>query len=57
MRPLSHDLRHQIIAARERGDDTGEICRRFGASRKSVESFWKQHRLVNNRRPELHEAS
>jgi len=36
MRPLSHDLRQRIIAARERGAGTGEVCRRFGVSRKSV---------------------
>ena len=41
MRPLSQDLRQRIIAARERGEGTGEVCRRFGVSRKSVERFWK----------------
>lgn len=46
MRPLSQDLRLRIIAARERGEGTGEVCRRFGVSRKSVERFWKQHRLT-----------
>ena len=46
MRPLSQDLRQRIIAARERGAGTGEVCRRFGVSRKSVERFWKQHRLT-----------
>jgi transposase len=44
MRPLSQDLRLRIIAARERGEGTGEVCRRFGVSRKSVERFWNQHR-------------
>jgi transposase len=43
MRPLSQDLRQRIIAARERGAGTGEVCKRFGVSRKSVERFWKQH--------------
>ena len=43
MRPLSQDLRQRIIAARERGQGTGEVCQRFGVSRKSVERFWKQH--------------
>jgi len=43
MRPLSQDLRQRIIAARERGEGTGEVCQRFGVSRKSVERFWKQH--------------
>ncbi len=42
MRPLSQDLRQRIIAARERGAGTGEVCRRFGVSRRSVERFWKQ---------------
>jgi transposase len=46
MRPLSHDLRQRIIAARERGAGTGEVCRRFGVSRKSVERFWKEHCLT-----------
>jgi transposase len=43
MRPLSQDLRQRIVAARERGEGTGEVCWRFGVSRKSVERFWKQH--------------
>jgi transposase len=43
MRPLSQDLRQRIIVARERGAGTGEVCQRFGVSRKSVERFWKQH--------------
>ncbi len=51
MRPLSQDLRHRIIAARERGEGTGEVCKRFGVSRKSVERFWKQHRLTGACRP------
>ena len=51
MRPLSQDLRARIIAARERGAGTGEVCRRFGVSRKSVERFWKQHRQTGECRP------
>ena len=43
MRPLSQDLRQRIIAARERGEGTGEVCKRFGVSRRSVERFWKQY--------------
>jgi transposase len=43
MRPLSQDLRQRIIAARARGQGTGEVCQRFGVSRKSVERFWRQH--------------
>src|ERR1700744_219282 len=43
MCPLSQDLRKRIIAARERGDGTGEVCQRFGVSRRSVERFWKAH--------------
>jgi transposase len=44
MRPLSQDLRQRIIAAKERGAGTGEVCKRFGVSRKSVERFWNEHR-------------
>ena len=43
MRPLSQDLRQRIIAAREDGAGTGEVCQRFGVSRKSVERFWKEY--------------
>ena len=43
MRPLSPDLRQRIVAARERGEGPGEVCKRFGVSRRSVERFWKQH--------------
>ena len=42
MRPLSQDLRRRIIAARENGEGTGEVSKRFGVSRKSVERFWKE---------------
>ena len=48
MRPLSQDLRQRIVAARQRGTGTGEVCRRFAVSRKSVERFWKQPRLTGN---------
>lgn len=51
MRPLSQDLRQRIIAARKRGEGTGEVCRRFGVSRKSVERFWKQHCLTGACQP------
>ena len=51
MRPLSQDLRQRIVAARERGEGTGEVGRRFGVSRKSVERFWKQHCLTGRCRP------
>src|SRR5208283_1784448 len=51
MRPLSQDLRQRIIAARERGAGTGDVCRRFGVSRKSVERFWKQQQLTGACRP------
>jgi transposase len=51
MRPLSQDLRLRIIAAREGGQGTGEVCRRFGVSRRSVERFWKQHCLTGGCQP------
>jgi transposase len=51
MRPLSEDLRLRIIAAREQGAGTGEVCQRFGVSRKSVERFWKQHGRSGHCRP------
>jgi len=44
MRPLSQDIRQRIIKAREDGAGTGEVCRRFSVSRKSVERFWNEHR-------------
>jgi transposase len=46
MRPLSQDLRQRIVAARERGEGTGEVCKHFGVSRKSVERFWNEQRLT-----------
>jgi transposase len=51
MRPLSEDLRRRIIGAREKGAGTGEVCQRFGVSRKSVERFWKQYGLSGHCRP------
>jgi transposase len=51
MRPLSEDLRRRIVAAREKGAGTGEVCQRFGVSRSSVERFWKQHGLTGHCRP------
>lgn len=51
MRPLSQDLRQRIIAARERGEGTGEVCKRFGVSRKSVERFWREHCRTGQCRP------
>jgi transposase len=51
MRPLSQDLRQRIIAARERGEGTGEVCQRFGVSRKSVERFWSEHCRTGQCRP------
>jgi transposase len=44
MKPLSEDLRQRIVRAREQGEGTGEVCRRFGVSRRSVERFWNQYR-------------
>src|ERR1041384_8044556 len=51
MRPLSEDLRQRIIDARAKGEGTGEVCQRFGVSRKSVERFWNQHRTSGHCRP------
>jgi len=51
MRPLSEDLRRRIIAAREEGEATGEVCQRFRVSRKSVQRFWKQYALSGHCRP------
>ena len=51
MRPLSQDLRQRIIAARERGEGTGEVCKRFGVSRKSVERFWNEYRRTGACQP------
>ena len=51
MRALSQDLRQRIIAARGHGEGTGEVCQRFGVSRKSVERFWKEHSLTGQCQP------
>jgi transposase len=51
MRPLSEDLRQRIIRAREKGEGVGEVCRRFGVSRSSVERFWKEHVKTGQCRP------
>ena len=51
MRPLSQDLRQRIIGAREKGEGTGEVCQRFGVSRRSVERFWNQHQSTGQCRP------
>jgi transposase len=48
---LSEDLRQRIIKARAEGAGTGEVCRRFGVSRKSVERFWNQHQSRGHCRP------
>ena len=39
MRPLSQDLRQRIIAARERGEGTGEVCRRLASVAKAWSVF------------------
>lgn len=51
MRPLSEDLRRRIVAAREAGAGTGEVCQRFSVSRSSVERFWNQYRLRGHCQP------
>jgi transposase len=51
MRPLSEDLRTRIIAARQKGESTGEVCVRFGVSRKSVQRFWKEYVLTGKCQP------
>lgn len=51
MRPLSRDLRQRIIRARQAGQGTGEVCKRYGVSRKSVERFWKEHCLTGSCQP------
>ena len=51
MRPLSEDLRRRIVAAREDGAGTGEVCQRFSVSRSSVERFWNQQRRNGHLRP------
>ncbi len=51
MKPLSEDLRRRIIQARQQGASTGEVCQRFGVSRKSVQRFWRQHQRTGHCRP------
>jgi transposase len=51
MKPLSEDLRQRIVEAREKGEGTGEVCRRFRVSRSSVERFWNQYRRRGHCRP------
>lgn len=51
MRPLSQDLRLRIVAAREAGAGTGEVCRRFMISRSTAERLWNQHRQVGHVQP------
>ena len=51
VKPLSGDLRERIIKARAEGAGTGEVCQRFGVSRKSVERFWNQHCTSGHCRP------
>jgi len=51
MRPLSPDLRRRIVAAREAGAGTGEVCQRFLISRSTAERLWNQHRKVGHVQP------
>jgi transposase len=51
MRPLSEDLRQRIVAARANGAGPGEVCRRLGVSRSSVERFWNQQQRTGHCRP------
>ena len=51
MRPLSEDLRRRIVAAREGGAGTGEVCQRFSISRSSAERFWNQYRASGHLKP------
>lgn len=51
MRPLSDDLRRRVVEARAKGEGTGEVSRRFGVSRKSVERYWNQYRATGHWRP------
>ena len=51
MRPLSQDLRHRIVAAREAGAGTGEVSQRFSVSRKTVERYWGQHQKLGHVQP------
>jgi transposase len=51
MKPLSEDLRSRIIQARQQGAHTGEVSKRFGVSRKSVQRFWRQHQRTGHCQP------
>jgi transposase len=48
---LSQDLRLRVVRAREKGEGVGEVCRRFGVSRSSVERFWKAHAKTGQCQP------
>ncbi len=52
MRPLSEDLRRRIVREREKGAGVGEVAKRFGVSRSSVERFWRQHQKSGHCRPQ-----
>jgi transposase len=52
MRPLSEDLRQRVARAREKGEGVGEVAKRFGVSRSSVERFWRQHQKSGHCRPQ-----
>jgi transposase len=52
MKPLSEDLRGRIVREREKGAGVGEVAKRFGVSRSSVERFWRQHRKSGHCRPQ-----
>jgi transposase len=52
MRPLSDDLRGRIVRARQKGEGVGEVAKRFGVCRSSVERFWKQHQASGHCRPQ-----
>ena len=46
MRPLSEDLRGRLIKAREQGQSSAEVGKRFGVSRASAFRLWRQYRLT-----------
>lgn len=52
MRPLSDDLRQRIVRAREKGEGVGEVSKRFGVCRSSVERLWRQHQQSGHCRPQ-----
>jgi len=51
MKTLSDDLRRRIVEAREQGAGVGEVAKRFGVSRSSVERFHKQYRRRGHWKP------